>query len=216
MSAELYDYAGETRKSSVEAEDNDEGAVGNTCDAVDSTVVPTTKLGHTRTVGNNTIDWDEPFTASTFSSLYRAAEQTAPVVDNRTEIYLTEFGQAVIAAACPAACPVGNPSSEYRLACTFYDANISGDGPPVWLSLVTGWDTMSTVNCIVESRVPAGAHRITKGGFVTGVGGQRTAAIGTVILPAHKMTLVPWCCSQPGSHCSVRFTSRCGDAGWLV
>ena len=81
------------------------------------------------------------------------------------------MGQAVIdAAICPAVCPVGSPSAEYRLACTFYDANISGDGPPVWLSLITGWDTMSTVNCIVESRVPAGAHWITKGGFVTGVG----------------------------------------------
>ena len=44
VSAELYDYAGETRKSSVEAEDSDESAVGSTCDAVDSTVVPATKL----------------------------------------------------------------------------------------------------------------------------------------------------------------------------
>ena len=109
-----------------------------------------------------------------------------------TEIYVTEFGQAVIdaidAAACPAACPVGSPSAEYRLACTFYDANIPGDGPPVWLSLITGWDTMSTVNCIIQSRVPAGAHWITKGGFVTGVGGQKTAAIGTILLPNHKMT----------------------------
>ena len=47
---------------------------------------------------------------------------------------------------------------------------------------------MSTENCIVESRVPAGAHWITKGAFVTGVGGQRTATICKIMLTAHKMT----------------------------
>ena len=77
-------------------------------------------------------EFSESFAAHCVSAeLFDYAVAPAPA----TEIYVTEFGQAVIdaidAAACPAACPVGSPSAEYRLACTFYDANIPGDGLPV-------------------------------------------------------------------------------------
>ena len=49
---------------------------------------------------------------------------------------------------------------------------------------------------------------------MTGVGGQRTAAIGTVLLPAHKMTYL-----GAAHNLEVTVVSalpRCGDAGWLV
>ena len=46
---------------------------------------------------------------------------------------------------------------------------------------------MSTVNVIVQDKVLSSWRWLSKGGWVTGVGGKRHKVLGTVEVPSHKM-----------------------------
>jgi len=113
--------------------------------------------------------------------------------NSTTEGADSESSEPDLAAVCTVNwCPKVQPKqlySEYRVACTFIclDATEKGD-QAVWLPMVTGWDTMSTVNVIVQDRVLSSWKWISKGGWVTGVGGKRHQVLGTVEVPSQKMT----------------------------
>ena len=78
--------------------------------------------------------------------------------------------------------------NEYRVACTFIRLETLEDNSPTfWLAMVTRWDTMSTVNVIVQEKVLSSWRWLSKGGWVTGVGDKQHKVLGTMEVPSHKM-----------------------------
>jgi hypothetical protein len=140
-----------------------------------------------------------------------------PLSNSTTEGADSESSEPDLAAVCTVNwCPKVQPKqlySEYRVACTFIclDATEKGD-QAVWLPMVTGWDTMSTVNVIVQDRVLSSWKWISKGGWVTGVGGKRHQVLGTVEVPSQKMTYMGEAFEASCSLCGSRFASQCSDA----